>query len=42
MTEKKAAKPETVYILLVETGRTKGASLSSGATGMLVRPQCPC
>lgn len=33
MTEKKAAKPETVYILLVETGRIEGDGLPDGATG---------
>ena len=33
MTEKKAAKPETVYILLVQTGRAEGDGLPDGATG---------
>ncbi len=33
MTEKKAAKPETVYILLVETGRAEGDGLPDDATG---------
>ena len=34
MTEKKATKtPETVYILLVETGRIEGDGLPDGATG---------
>ncbi len=33
MTEKKAAKPETVYILLVETGRAEGDGLPDGAAG---------
>lgn len=33
MTEKKAAKPETVYILLVETGRIAGDGLPDGSTG---------
>ena len=33
MTEKKAAPPETVYILLVETGRIEGDDLPDGATG---------
>ncbi len=33
MTEKKAAKPETVYILLVQTGRARGDGLPEGATG---------
>ena len=33
MTEKKAAKPETVYILLVETGRAEGDDLPENATG---------
>ncbi len=33
MTEKKAAKPETVYILLVETGRIDGDGLPESATG---------
>ena len=33
MTEKKAAKPETVYILLVQTGRAEGDGLPEGATG---------
>jgi hypothetical protein len=31
--EKKTAKPETVYILLVETGRAEGDGLPDGATG---------
>jgi hypothetical protein len=33
VTEKKPAKPETVYILLVETGRAEGDGLPDGATG---------
>jgi hypothetical protein len=33
VTEKKAAKPETVYILLVETGRIEGDGLPDKATG---------
>ncbi len=34
MTEKKKiAKPETVYILLVQTGRARGDGLPEGATG---------
>ena len=33
MTEKKTAPPETVYILLVETGRIEGDDLPDGATG---------
>ena len=33
MTEKKAAKPETVYILLVQTGRAEGDGLPDGASG---------
>ncbi len=33
MTEKTAAKPEQVYILLVETGRAEGDGLPDGATG---------
>jgi hypothetical protein len=33
VTEKKTAKPETVYILLVETGRIEGDGLPDGATG---------
>ena len=33
MTEKKAAKPETVYILLVQTGRAEGDGLPERATG---------
>ena len=33
MTEKKPAKPETVYILLVECGRTAEDGLPDGATG---------
>ena len=33
MTEKKATPPETVYILLVETGRIEGDDLPDGATG---------
>jgi hypothetical protein len=33
VTEKKAAKPETVYILLVETGRIEGDGLPDQATG---------
>ncbi len=33
MTEKKSAKPETVYILLVETGRAEGDGLPEDAAG---------
>ena len=33
MTEKKAAPPEPVYILLVETGRIEGDDLPDGTTG---------
>ena len=33
MTEKKAAKHETVYILLVETGRAEGDGLPEDAAG---------
>jgi len=33
VTEKKAAKPETVYILLVQTGRAEGDGLPERATG---------
>lgn len=33
MIEKKPAKPETVYILLVETGRIDGDGLPDGASG---------
>ena len=33
MTEKKPAKPETVYILLVECGRSSDDGLPDGATG---------
>ncbi len=33
MIEKKPADPETVYILLVETGRAEGDGLPDGATG---------
>jgi len=33
VTEKKPAKPETVYILLVETGRIDGDDLPDGASG---------
>ena len=33
MTEKKPAAVETVYILLVETGRIEGDGLPDGATG---------
>ena len=33
MTEKAAAKPETVYILLVEIGRVEGDGLPEGAAG---------
>jgi hypothetical protein len=33
VTEKKAAKPETVYILLVETGRIEGDGLPDKVTG---------
>ena len=33
MTDKKVAKPETVYILLVETGRAEDDGLPDGATG---------
>jgi hypothetical protein len=33
VTEKKAVKPETVYILLVETGRIEGDGLPDGTTG---------
>jgi hypothetical protein len=33
VTEKKAAQPETVYILLVETGRADGDGLPDGSTG---------
>ena len=33
MIEKKLAKPKTVYILLVETGRAEGDGLPDGATG---------
>ena len=33
MIEKKVAKPETVYVLLVETGRAEDDGLPDGATG---------
>ena len=33
MTDKKPAKPEQVYILLVQTGRIEGDGLPEGATG---------